>query len=212
MWIAEQILAWRPFDVQSYRDYALALLDNNQPQKALNFLNKILENDYSEEIAARDYGIEEVIVTEINHIRKVYKNVDDSKISKDLLMDIPVDVRVVLNWNKDLTDIDLWVTDPDGDRCWYQNTRTKAGGRISQDITQGFGPEQFMLKKAKKGRYKIETNFFAERQMNLSGPTTVMAEIYLYYASGKVERKIQTFQLAQANQAKDALFIGEFEF
>ncbi len=212
LWIAEQILAWRPFDAQSYRDYALALLDNDQPQKALNFLNKILENDYSEEIAARDYGIEEVIVTEINHIRKVYKNVDDSKISKDLLMDIPVDVRVVLNWNKDLTDIDLWVTDPDGDRCWYQNTRTKAGGRISQDITQGFGPEQFMLKKAKKGKYKIETNFFAERQMNLSGPTTVMAEIYLYYASGKVERKIQTFQLAQANQAKDALFIGEFEF
>ncbi|MGV0956666.1 VIT domain-containing protein [Empedobacter falsenii] len=213
LFITKKVLDWRPFDAQSYRDYALALQDNEQYQSALEYLYKVLTNDYSVEIATRDRDITEIIVPEINNLISLHrKELNLSKINKDIIVDIPVDIRVVMNWNKDMTDIDLWVTDPNGEKCYYGHRSTAIGGRMSEDVTQGFGPEQFMLKKAIKGKYKIETNFFGERQMSISGPTTISAEIYLMYSSGKQVKKMITFQNNKPNSGGEGILVGEFEF
>ncbi|QQV03974.1 MULTISPECIES: VIT domain-containing protein [Chryseobacterium] len=214
LWITQKILEWRPFDAQSHRDYALALVDNKRPQEALNVYKSLLYQEFTDEISMRDNGIEEILIMEINNILKQNKNVDGSKIDDRLKADLPVDIRVVINWNKDNTDIDLWVTDPRGEDCSYQHKSTAIGGRISNDFTQGFGPEQFLLKKAVKGKYKIKTNFFGERQNILSGPTTIMAEVYLYYSDGRQERKIAVFQSQKENKRENdsKILIGEFEF
>ncbi|HAD78679.1 MAG TPA: hypothetical protein DCF99_03660, partial [Flavobacteriaceae bacterium] len=120
LFITKKILDWRPFDAQSYRDYALALQDNEQYQSALEYLYKVLTNDYSVEIANRDRDITEIIVPEVNNLISLHrKELNLSKINKDIIVDIPVDIRVVMNWNKDMTDIDLWVTDPNGEKCFY---------------------------------------------------------------------------------------------
>lgn len=214
LWITQKILEWRPFDSQSHRDYALALLDNKKPQEALNVYKSMLYQEYTNEISVRDNGIEEVLIMEINNILNQNKNVDASKIDDRLKANLPIDIRVVINWNKDNTDIDLWVTDPRGEDCSYSHQSTEIGGRLSDDFTQGFGPEQFLLKKAIKGKYKIKTNFFGERQNMLSGPTTVMAEVYLYYSDGRQERKIAVFQSQKENKRENdsKILIGEFEF
>jgi Ca-activated chloride channel homolog len=214
LWITQKILKWRPFDSQSHRDYALALIDNKKPQEALNVFKSMLYQEYTDEISVRDNGIEEILIMEINNILNQNKNVDASKIDDRLKANLPIDIRVVINWNKDNTDIDLWVTDPRGEDCSYSHKSTEIGGRLSNDFTQGFGPEQFLLKKALKGKYKIKTNFFGERQNILSGPTTVMAEVYLYYSDGRQERKIAVFQSQKENKLeKDSkILIGEFEF
>jgi len=214
LWISQKILEWRPFDSQSHRDYALALIDNKKPQEALNIYKSMLYQEYTDEISVRDNGIEEILIMEINNILSQNKNVDASKIDDRLKVNLPVDIRVVINWNKDNTDIDLWVTDPRGEECSYSHKSTEIGGRLSNDFTQGFGPEQFLLKKAIKGKYKIKTNFFGERQNILSGPTTVMAEVYLYYSDGRQERKIAVFQSQKENKRENdsKILIGEFEF
>ncbi|BEV03205.1 VIT domain-containing protein [Chryseobacterium gambrini] len=214
LWITQKILDWRPFDAQSHRDYALALIDNKRPQEALNIYKSILYQEFTDEISARDNGIEEILIMEINNILKQNKNVDGSKVDDRLKADLPVDIRVVINWNKDNTDIDLWVTDPRGEDCSYSHKSTQIGGRLSNDFTQGFGPEQFLLKKAIMGKYKIKTNFFGERQNILSGPATIMAEVYLYYSDGRQERKIAVFQSQKENKREDdsKILIGEFEF
>ncbi|MEG0188907.1 MAG: hypothetical protein RR668_09615, partial [Algoriella sp.] len=213
LFITKKVLDWRPFDAQSYRDYALALQDNEQYQSALDNLYKVLTNDYSVEIANRDRDITEIIVPEINNLISLHrKELNLSEINKDIIVDIPVEVRVVMNWNKDMTDIDLWVTDPNGEKCYYGHRTTVIGGRNSEDVTQGFGPEQFMLKKAIKGKYKIETNFFGENQMSISGPTTISAEIYLFYSSGKQVKKMITFQNNKPNAGGEGILVGEFEF
>ncbi len=214
LWITQKILEWRPFDSQSHRDYALALLDNKRPQEALNVYKSMLYQEYSNEISIRDNGIEETLIMEINNILSQNKELDGSKIDDRLKANLPVDIRVVISWNKDNTDIDLWVTDPRGEECSYSHKATEIGGRLSNDFTQGFGPEQFLLKKAIKGKYKIKTNFFGERQNMLSGPTTVMAEVYLYYSDGRQERKIAVFQSQKQNkqESDSKILIGEFEF
>lgn len=212
---AQKVLEWRPFDPQSYRDYALALEDNGQYQTALDNLYKVLTQSYTNELADRDDGIEEIIIMEINQLISNYGNKLDLKnINPKIITDLPVNIRVVINWNKDDTDIDLWVTDPNNERCVYSHNQTGIGGRLSNDFTAGFGPEQFLLKKAIKGKYKIETNFFGENQVSIAGPTAIMAEVFINYASGKQERKVVVFQ-NEKNQERgkdDGVLIGEFEF
>jgi len=211
IFITEKVLQWRPMDAQSYRDYALALADAGQYQKALNNLYKVLTQSYNSQIADRDQGIEEIIISEINNLIAKYGNKLNTKgIDKRLIQPLPVDVRVVLNWNKNDTDIDLWLTDPTGEKGYYGNPKTKIGGRISNDFTSGYGPEQFMLKKAMKGKYKIEVNYYGDRQINISGPTTVTAEIYTRYATGKQQRKVIVLPMAADNRSGN--LVGEFNF
>ncbi|SDG04688.1 hypothetical protein SAMN05421827_10334 [Pedobacter terrae] len=211
LFITQKVLQWRPMDAQSYRDYALALADNGQYQPALDNLYKVLTQSYNAQIADRDQGIEEIVISEMNNLLAKHGNKLSTKgIDKRLIQPLPVDVRVVLNWNKNDTDIDLWLTDPTGEKGYYGNSRTKIGGRISNDFTSGYGPEQFMLKKAVKGKYKIEVNYYGDRQINISGPTTVTAEIYTRYATGKQERKIIVMPLAAGSGGGN--FVGEFNF
>ena len=214
LWIFGKVLEWRPFDPQSFRDYALALEDNGKNQKALDTLYQIFSKTYAQEMANRDNGIEETLIMELNEMISRNKKLDISKINKKLIADLPVDIRVALNWNKDNTDIDLWVTDPNGEKCMYSHNSTAIGGRLSNDFTGGFGPEQFLLKKAIKGKYQIETNFFGENQVSISGPTALMAEIFINYASGKQERQIVVFQKSKLSREGngDGVLIGEFEF
>ncbi|WP_231490565.1 VIT domain-containing protein [Pedobacter sp. Leaf170] len=211
IFITEKVLQWRPMDAQSYRDYALALADAGEYQKALNNLYKVLTQSYNSQIADRDQGIEEIVIAEINNLISKHGNrLNLNGIDKRLIQPLPVDVRVVLNWNKNDTDIDLWLTDPTGERGYYANNRTKIGGRISNDFTSGYGPEQFMIKKAVKGKYKIEVNYYGDRQINISGPTTVTAEIYTHYASGKQQRKVIVLPMAADNRSGN--LVGEFNF
>lgn len=215
LWIFGKVLEWRPFDPQSYRDYALALEDNGKHQEALDNIYKIFNRSYTQELADRDFGIEETVLMELNEIISRHKNeLNLSKINEKLIADLPVDVRVALNWNKDNTDIDLWVTDPNGEKCMYSHKSTEIGGRLSDDFTGGFGPEQFLLKKAIKGTYKIETNFFGENQVSVSGPTSLMAEIFINYASGKQERQIVVFNKSKKSNTGngDGVLIAEFKF
>lgn len=214
LFITRKVLEWRPFDPQSYRDYALALEDNGQYQQALDNLYSILMQSHTRELANRDDGIEETVLMEINGLISRYgKKLDLKNINPKIIADLPVNIRVVLNWNKDDTDIDLWVTDPDNERCYYGNSQTEAGGRLSNDFTGGFGPEQFLLKKAVKGKYKIQTNFFGERQVGIAGPTAIMAEVYINYATGRQERKVVVFQnQKEGSNHGDGILIGEFEF
>merc|ERR1712124_27281 len=38
------------------------------------------------------------------------------------------------------------------------------GGQVSRDFTDGYGPEVYTLPKALKGKYSIETKYFASHQ------------------------------------------------
>lgn len=210
--VFRKILQWRPQEPHSYRDYGLALADAGRYQQALDTLYTALKKNYSENTAGMYRGIEEIIVTEINQLISLHKNqLDLSAIDNKLIHAMPTDVRVVLNWNKNDTDMDLWVTDPNLETCYYSHKETLIGGRLSNDFTRGYGPEQFLLKKAVKGKYQVKVNYYGDQQFKLSGPTTVMAEIFTHYADGRQERRLITLQMEKGSKA-DGVLVGEFEF
>lgn len=206
----KKVLELRPSDPQSYRDCALAYEDLGNYQQALDMLYEGMTKSYSTEMNRMYYGIEEIFLVEINRLISRHKqNLNLKNIDKQLIAPMPADIRVVMNWNKNNSDIDLWVTDPNGEKCFYSHKQTEIGGRMSDDFTEGFGPEQFMLKTGVKGKYKIQINYYSDRQVTIAGPTTVMAEIYLHYGTDKEEKRIITLQMQKDKEGE--VFIGEVE-
>ncbi|MDR3013719.1 MAG: hypothetical protein LBU70_11040 [Chitinispirillales bacterium] len=194
--VTQKVLQWQPTRPQSYRDYALALADNGEPQAALDSLYSILTRLFSGGVLYYSRGIEEVIVTEINHLIAKHPHLDKSRINRRLRTNIPVDLRVVVNWNVSAVDIDLYVKDPNGEDTRGQLTRT--GGRLSPDIQgqyAGEGPRQFMLKNALPGKYEIHIECYDRRVSVGHDPIIVMLDIYKNYADSTEERKITTLQL-----------------
>jgi Ca-activated chloride channel family protein len=207
----KKILDWRPFEPQSYRDYGLALQDAGLYQQAFDTLYTALVKNYDDNIEARFPGIEEVLLPEINSLVALKGDkINFSRLPKTLLKNMPVDIRVVLNWNMNDTDIDLWVTDPNGEKCFYSHKETELGGRISNDFTGGLGPEQFLLKKAAKGHYKVQVDYYGDTQVKLAGPTTILVEIYTHYGTDRQTRKLLPLQLQTSGEK--TVLVGEFNF
>lgn len=210
--IFKKVLNWRPMEPQSYRDYGLALADAGKYQQAVDTFYTALKKNYEMGVAGLYNGFEEILVTEMNRVIALHKDeLNLSGFDQKLIHAMPVDVRVVLSWNKNDTDIDLWVVDPNGEKCYYSNRNTLIGGRISNDFRRGYGPEQYMLKKAIPGKYQVIVNYFGEQQVKLSGPATVMAEIFTHYADGREERKIITLQMEKIDK-NNGVMVGEFAF
>jgi TonB-dependent SusC/RagA subfamily outer membrane receptor len=204
----KKLIELRPLDPQSYRDYALALDDAGHHQQALDQLYEGMSRSYSDEMKNIYEGIEEIFLLEINRLISMHpQKLNLKAMPKAIIQPMPVDLRVVMNWNMNNTDIDLWVTDPGGEKCYYGHSSTEQGGRISNDFTDGLGPEQFILKNAVKGKYRIEINYFGDHQATLAGPTTVMAEIYLHYGMPNEEKRTITLQMEKGKSG--AVFIGE---
>jgi TonB-dependent SusC/RagA subfamily outer membrane receptor len=207
----KKITELRPLDPQSYRDYGLALEDAGKHQQALGILYNALVKSYSAEADNLYDGMQEVILPEINRIIALNRGkVNIAAISKKVIKALPADIRIVMDWNMNNTDIDLWVTDPNNEKCFYSHKSTEIGGRISDDMTQGFGPEQFLLKKAIKGTYKIEINFYGDRQATLAGPTTIMAELYTHYGTPQEKKELIVLQMQKG--AEGAVYIGDLDF
>lgn len=212
VFVFKKVLTWRPQEPQSYRDYGLALADAGHYQQALDTLYAALTETYDADVKEIFAGIEETIITEINHLIAANKNqLDLSNIDTALIQAMPVDVRVVLNWNSKDTDIDLWVTDPNGEKCYYSHKITSGGAKLSGDQTDGYGPEQFLLKKAVPGKYKIEVDYYSDNQFKLSGPTTLIVEIYTHYGGPRQQRRLLTLQMDKETK-KTGILVGEFDF
>jgi len=89
------------------------------------------------------------------------------------------DLVTVITWNQDNTDVDLHVTEPGGEECFYGHPQTKSGGYLTSDVTDGFGPEMYIQRKADlKGAYKIDVELYSENPNRLSVPVKVLVEIF----------------------------------
>ena len=122
------------------------------------------------------------------------------------LMDL--DLRIVLMWDADDTDIDLHVLEPSGEEVYYSNKRSASGAMLSNDVTTGYGPEEYLHRKAIPGVYQIMSNYFASHQQKLTGNVTVTATVFTDW--GRDNEKSQTMSL-RLEKAKDHVKIGEIK-
>lgn len=193
----EKVLELRPEEPHSYRDLALAYEHVGEIQKSYDLLFKIYKGDLlKKDESARFTGIESIAYVELTRlVQKHAKKLKLSKEIKERFSSMPVDVRIVIDWNHNDTDIDLWVFDPNGEKAFYLNKETELGGRMSNDLRQGYGPEEFMLKNAAKGRYEVHVDHFSDQVQKISGPTILKVTMYTNYGKKNEQKKVTIVRL-----------------
>jgi hypothetical protein len=120
--------------------------------------------------------------------------------------DLPVKLRIVMSWDVDQTDIDIHVLEPNGEEAFFSNRRTSEGGFVSEDVTTGYGPEEYLKKDLERGVYKICSNYFASHQTSLTGAATITVCVYTDWGTKDEKFELITFRL---DKPKKKLLIGE---
>jgi hypothetical protein len=87
------------------------------------------------------------------------------------------DLVVMIAWNTDNTDVDLHVTEPSEEECFYGHRTTKSGGKLTRDVTRGYGPEMYTLPTAPSGKYQVRAKYFASDANRTSARTKVYSTV-----------------------------------
>lgn len=191
---------------QSYRDLGLAYAAAGKYQQAIDQLNEVVVRPWH----SRFSDIAQIALAELNALvatAPAGAALDTSRIDPRLLKNMPLDLRTVLTWDADNTDMDLWVTDPNGEKCYFSNKLTYQGGRMSRDFTGGYGPEEFSLRDAKPGKYRIEVNYYGSRQQVVAGATTLQVRLTTGFGTRSAKDEMITLRLRGKNET---VFVGEF--
>jgi tetratricopeptide (TPR) repeat protein len=202
----EQVLELRPEEPQSLRDLAHAYARANRMQEAVDALWKIITQPWD----SRFPEIELIALEEMNAmIATSDKKLNTTHFDQRLVENLDLDMRVVLNWDANNCDMDLWVYDPRGEKCLYSNRETALGGWMSRDFTGGYGPEEFLLHTTMPGEYKVMVHFYGNSQQDLAGATTIQVQMISNF--GRKNQKIQEVT-RRLKGASEELEIGKIVF
>ena len=193
-----------PDEPQSSRDLGLAYAADGQNQAAIDALWETVGLPWRADFA----DIDLIALAELNAIAARTPGLDLSRMDPRLMRNLPLDLRAVLAWDADNTDIDLWVTDPNGEKAYYAHPLTYQGGRMSRDFTAGYGPEEFSLRTAKPGRYEVRAHFYGHRQQIVSPYTTLMLRLSTGF--GTPSQKDQEVILRLSDKNEEVL-VGSIE-
>ncbi len=202
-----QVQSQRPFEPHSYRDLAHALEQSGQyGLSALNYeivLAGTWHNRFRQElklVAQEEYAHMMQEAIRDKRVNTKLANLFGERLEQMARPQPQSDLRVTISWNTDATDIDLWVIEPDGSKCFYQHNRTSSGGELSQDQTQGYGPERYQIAKAQPGVYTILVHYFGVNANLLGGETHVSVTVTRFAGTPKEKSERHTVILKQHNQ------------
>jgi Ca-activated chloride channel homolog len=204
----ERVLEMRPEEPQSHRDLALVLGEQLQYPRALELFNAVVTGDWDD----RFPEIETIALMEANRLLAEAERggaAVDNPLDSRLVKLLDVDMRIILTWDTDLTDMDLWVIEPTGEKCMYNHARTMIGGRMSRDFTRGYGPEEYFVRRGMPGEVQIQVNYYGSGQVTLTGGTTIQIDVFTNYGRADESKRSITKRLTTNKEVVD---IGEVMF
>ncbi len=112
------------------------------------------------------------------------------------------DLRVTLTWDTPGTDVDMWVTGPDGEKVLYSNRQGKAGGILDTDVTTGWGPETYTQARLQPGTYRVQAHAY-----RIDVPCRVEMTTVRFEGTPEEERNVFRAVLLKTG---DVVEVGEF--
>lgn len=218
--ILRRLTKLRPEEPQSFRDLALALAERGRAKSSKSDIEEAIQLFLK--VALGNWGrhgesIPLFALEEMNALiawveRKDWADAEKPtipEIDKRLRDNLDTDIRIVMSWDADATDMDLHVLEPGGEEAYYGHNRTARGGLVSDDITDGYGPEEYLIRKAPGGAYAISTNYYGSSQQTVVGPATVTATVFTNWGRADEERRVLTVRL---DKEKEKIEIGTVTF
>ena len=210
-----KVVKARPFECSVYLAIAQCLGQLGHADMAIVFFEIALEAGFNNQgpdfkkIVAADYLY---LLTQIES-GKLDSSIDDFakarlQTLKDTLGFEKADVLITMMWNTDQTDVDLHIGEPGGSECSYQNKTTRIGGKITSDITGGFGPEMYRLLDAPAGKYDVRVKLFNNNQSRASLRNRVHLKIYRDFGGEEMKVTHKSVQLEKKGEQEHVATVG----
>lgn len=121
--------------------------------------------------------------------------------SVSLLARVPrKDLRVTLTWDTFGSDMDLWLTGPDGEKCYYENPESSFGATLDTDVVEGFGPETITLSRCSAGSYTVRVHYFGDHG---AGPTLCRIVTVRDEGTSRERRERRSILLREKGQVRE---------
>lgn len=209
-----RVAASRPWEPQSYRAMADSLARMGMTDLALVYYEVALQGQWDgrfgefHRIVSVDYlrFLRRIRAGELKTSVPAFAASRIGKVSEEVGIG-EADLVVMITWNTDNSDVDLHVTEPTGEDCYYGNRHTKLGGDLTQDVTQGYGPEMYVIKNAKRGEYAVRAHYFAQQRSRASARTKVYAEVIEDWGSSRERVTQKVVTLTEGKDNHDIMFV-----
>jgi tetratricopeptide (TPR) repeat protein len=203
--IFRKIYSLRSDEPQSLRDLALVLIELKQYDQALEYFKQILTQTWD----TRFTTIQSIVLSDLNRLLNLM-NHKPSDIDHRLLRHLPLDIRIVVQWDTPDTMVELSVQEPNGQICSnYHSSRTSIGGYMTSTSFQAVQPIEYLLRRSVHGKYLISLSFERNAQHTLTGVTTALVYIYKYFGAFGEEQQIKAVRLTNFHEKID---VAQIEF
>jgi tetratricopeptide (TPR) repeat protein len=203
----------RPDHPSSHRMLAMALLRAGRAEEAFRVLEEGLKRPYP---LGRFQGYKRILGEDLGLAAAVWKRAEPGRqeeIERRLkgaggVAEEGPSLRFVLTWETDANDVDFHIYDGEGNRAFYGHRALRSGGELYDDVTNGYGPECFTVRKPRAARsiYTLQARYYArgpmgygmgkleviehdgQGQLTLEGRPFVIQEDRAYVDLGSVNR------------------------
>jgi tetratricopeptide (TPR) repeat protein len=208
--LLRQVAKQRPFEGHVYSALGQCLSQLGNTELAIIFYEVALHGQFPQQGA----DFRQIVSVEYLHLlrdiaegRQMTSMADYAKARlESLAKSIPfaqADLVVSMMWNTDQTDVDLHVLDSRGEECFYKHNETAMGGRITADVTTGFGPEMFYVPRAIPGEFVVKAKYFGSNQSRLGTRCKLLLTVYENFGTPQEKESRHSVVLEKTEDAVD---------
>lgn len=163
-----ELVETSPHNYEARRKYASVLVDHDKPQEACAQYASAVQLNPAERNTFRT----------MMRMRRSFE--DKAEMIKQCIVNgvsnLPVQraASLVLTWEDPSADIDLHIHEVGGEEVYYQHRESQNQGLLYYDITDGFGPEIYVLGSGPRGEYKLTLVYYSGTAPTIRGTLTVL--------------------------------------
>ncbi len=198
--------ALRPEDMRLQFELADASHRLGQTDEARTLLSEIATNEAAPESIR--YPAKQRLGQLLSEQRRAATAAGETERARALAADIDAlnikggvenDIKIYLTWDTDGSDVDLWVTNPAGEKVFYSHREGKFGDALYDDVTSGYGPESFTAPGAQPGTYEVQVNYYRAAGGNFAEARGEVVVI-LNEGSDRETKQVLPYRLFQSGQ------------
>jgi hypothetical protein len=163
----------RPDHPSSHQLLAFALLKKGLYASAFDACVSGLTQKYP---PSRFAGVDRVLREDLGLIGAAWAKAEPSRRGEILKRVIDMggsfesepSLRFLLTWETDANDVDFHISDAKGGHAYYGSPTLGSGGSLYADVTTGYGPECFTIRRpeaARAGPYTLQANYYSRGPM-----------------------------------------------
>jgi tetratricopeptide (TPR) repeat protein len=163
----------RPDHPASHRLLAFALIKSGRADEAFVVLEEGLKRSYP---GGRFAGADQILREDLGLAAAAWKassprerKAIDARLKKaGGRLESKPSLRFVLTWETDANDVDFHIYDGRGGHAYYSQPTLPSGGNLYADVTTGYGPECFTIRKPRRKRatpYRLRAHYYSRGPM-----------------------------------------------